>query len=169
MERALLLPAVVLAFAAAQQPPLFAPPLAPACVSPNNTVPFCDTSLDVPSRVADFLSRLTLDEKIANRYDREGPVPELGLIDTLSWNTEGLHGLGGICLTIGGTTRCPTVFAAPPGLGASWNLTLLNSIGGAIGTELRAMNNNGGNRDYQNRPLDLNVWLPNINLQLDPR
>lgn len=34
---------------------------------------------------------------------------------------------------------------------------------------MRAYNNFGGNRGYQNRPVDLNVWLPNVNIGRDPR
>ena len=71
---------------------------------------------------------------------------------------QGLHGLGGVSFRLSATTpyTCPTVFAAPPSLASSFNRSLLAAIGDAIGTELRAYNNFGGNRDYQSRPIDLN-------------
>ena len=72
-------------------------------------------------------------------------------------------------LTAGGEARAPTIFPAPPALASSFNRTLLRAIGSAIGDEARAYNNFGGNRQYQNRPVDLNVWLPNVNVARDPR
>jgi len=111
---------------------------------------------------------MTLQQKAANRYDLETEIPGLNF-EPFNWNQEGLHGLGAQCFAINETSgiRCPTVFAAPPGLAASWNLSLLRDIGDAIGTEARAYNNFGGNRGYANRPVDLNVWLPNINIARD--
>ena len=46
-----------------------------------------------------------------------------------NWNTECLHGLGAICLTVGNETRCPSVFAAPPLLGATFNRTVAHQLG----------------------------------------
>ena len=75
-------------------------------------------------------------------------------------NQEGLHGLGATCLSLanGSEARCPTIFPAPPGLGATFNRTLLRAIGDAISTEARAYNNFGGNRGYQNRATDTTIW-----------
>jgi hypothetical protein len=63
---------------------------------------------------------------------------------------------------------CPTIFGAPPSLGASFNTSLMSLIGVAISDEVRAMNNVGGERTYDNRPVDLNLWLPSINLNVNP-
>ena len=152
--------------AAAQ--PLYPPHHSHACVAPNDGFPFCDTALAVEDRVADLISRLALADKVAMTYDLSTEVPSLGL-PAYNWNQEGLHGLGAICLDLGSGPRCPTIFAAPPALASSFNVSLLESIGDAISTELRAFNNNGGNRDYANRPIDLNVWLPNVNIARDAR
>ena len=86
-------------------------------------------------------------------------------------NVEGLHGLGAYCLTANTTsgTRCPTIFAAPPTLAASFNMTLLRAVGDAVATEARAYNNYGGIREYLSRPIDLVFWLPNVNIGRDPR
>jgi hypothetical protein len=46
-----------------------------------------------------------------------------------NWNTECLHGLGAICLTVGNETRCPSVFATPPLLGATFNRTVAHQLG----------------------------------------
>jgi xylan 1,4-beta-xylosidase len=150
--------------------PLYPPHHTHSCIAPNNQYPFCDITLPIQDRVADLISRLTLAQKIANRYDLEIAIPELGL-DTYNYNQEGLHGLGAQCFAATATSgiRCPTVFAAPPALASSWNRTLLLHVGDAISTEARAYNNFGGNRGYQNRPVDLNAWLPSINLMIDSR
>lgn len=141
----------------------------------NDTVskqlPFCNAALPVSARVSDLVSRMTLAQKIAARYDLEPDLSSTLGFQPFNWNQEGLHGLGAQCFEANSSSgsRCPTIFAAPPGLAASFNLSLLNSIGDAIGTEARAYNNFGGNRGYQNRPVDLQVWLPNVNVGRDAR
>ena len=154
----------------AQPLPRYGQHHAHACLTPTNTFPFCDTSLDVQDRVADLLSRMSMSEKVADTYDLSQANAALGL-DAFNYNQEGLHGLGAQCFAASATsgTRCPSVFAAPPTLGASWNRTLLKLVGDAISTEARAYNNFGGNRGYQNRPVDLQVWMPSINIARDPR
>jgi hypothetical protein len=150
--------------------PLYPAQHSHACLAPNDGWPFCDTSLPVQDRVQDLISRLSLADKVANRYDHEQANAALGLPD-YNYNQEGLHGLGAQCFAATATsgTRCPSVFAAPPTLAASWNTSLLREVGSAISTEARAYNNFGGNRGYQNRAVDLNAWLPSINIARDPR
>jgi beta-glucosidase len=154
--------------AACSAAPLYPPHHSHSCIAPNDPFPFCDTTLAVEDRVADLISRLTVVEKASMTYDLGAEIDRIGL-PTFNWNQEGLHGLGAICLDLGDGPRCPTVFAAPPALASSFNLSLLERIGDAISTELRAFNNNGGNRGYANRPVDLNVWLPNVNIARDAR
>lgn len=153
-----------------QRLPRYPPHHSHACLPPADTFPFCNVSLPIPSRVADLISRLTLAQKIANRYDLEVANPALGL-DQFNYNQEGLHGLGAICFRANASTpvRCPTVFAAPPSLASSFNASLLLAVGDGISTEARAYNNFGGNRGYANRPVDLQVWLPNVNIARDAR
>lgn len=76
---------------------------------------------------------------------------------------QGLHGLGSQCLQ----GRCPTIFSAPPTLGASFNSSLMAAVGVAIGDEVRAMNNANGTRQWSDRPVDLNLWLPSINMDIN--
>lgn len=87
-----------------------------------NKWPFCDHTLTISARITDLLGRMTLQEKIGMMgWDaRAAGVPRLG-ITNYSWNTEMLHGLGARCHTVDGKTRCPTIFPAPPGLGATFN------------------------------------------------
>ena len=166
-----LLTALALATLAAAQLPRYARFHSHGCNdSATQLLPFCDTTLAVGDRVADLISRMTLAQKVAMRYDMETEVPGLGF-EPFNVNLEGLHGLGAQCFAASPTSgvRCPSVFAAPPGLAASFNLSLLLHIGDAIGTEARAYNNFGGNRGYANRPVDLSIWLPNANVARDSR
>lgn len=139
-----------------------------ACLPPYDTFPFCDTTKSIAARVQNLISLLDDSTKAGMLYDLSPAVASLGLT-TFNWNQEGLHGLGAHCLTVGGVTKCPTIFPAPPTLGASFNRSLLHAAGDVISTEARVYNNNGGTRSYQNRPVDLNVWLPNLNIGRDPR
>jgi hypothetical protein len=164
LASALALPAAAL--------PRYAPHHSHACVPPADTFPFCDITSPVQDRVADLISRMTLAQKIATRYDLEPVIPELfGSTDQYNVNQEGLHALGAQCFAATNTSgvRCPTIFAAPPTLASSWNKTLLRDVGDAISTEARAYNNFGGNRGYQNRATDTTIWLPSINIGRDPR
>eukprot|EP00051_Salpingoeca_urceolata_P005045 m.69906 g.69906 ORF g.69906 m.69906 type:complete len:794 (+) comp14022_c0_seq3:229-2610(+) len=136
--------------------------------SPGLKFPFCNSSLPVENRVKDFIGRLSLAQKCAQTNDKMGAVPELGF-QGYNFNTECLHGLGAICLEVNGTTRCPSVFSAPPGLGATFNRSVAYSLGETISDEIRAYNNFGGHRSYQNRPIGVSAWGPNLNLYRDPR
>lgn len=66
-------------------------------------------------------------------------------------------------------TRCPSVFAAPPLLGSTFNLTVAKNLGITISDEIRAFGNSNGHRGYQNRPIGMSAWGPNLNIYRDPR
>ena len=136
--------------------------------SPGAGLPFCDASLDTPSRVADMISRMSLAQKCAQTDDKMGAMPEIGW-GGYNWNTECLHGLGALCLTVANETRCPSVFAAPPLLGATFNDSVARALGAVISDELRAYANANGVRDYQNRPVGPSAWGPSLNINRDPR
>jgi hypothetical protein len=81
---------LLLPFSLSQRLPLYPPHHSHACNVPANNFPFCNTSLPIPARVSDLISRLTLPQKIANRYDFEVANPALGL-DSFNYNQEGLQ------------------------------------------------------------------------------
>lgn len=71
-----------------------------------------------------------------------------------------IHGLQNLqCLNDG---QCPTSFAAPCGLSAAWNVSLVKEMGQILGVEARAYFNN---RSFNS----LDTWSPTINLNRDPR
>jgi beta-glucosidase len=127
--------------------------------------PFRDPKLGDDQRIADLLSRLTLEEKITLFGDNP-KIERLGL--AFSGQVEGLHGLAlGGPGTWGGVERQPlptTTFPQEKGLGESWDADLLKKIGALEGYEARY--------DYQDPSIDRGgvvVRAPNVDLSRDPR
>ena len=115
-----------------------------------------------------MMGRMSKEQLCAQTDDKMGAVDDIGW-KGYNWNTECLHGLGAICLTKNGVTRCPSVFAAPPALGATFNNSVATVLGKTISDEIRAFGNSNGHRSYQNRPIGVSAWGPNLNIYRDPR
>lgn len=133
---------------------------------------FHDAALSANARVADLLSRMTLDEKIAafGAYGAEGSVPRLGVgnIGIL----EGINGLvaGRLDLTNTGkpgrgitTTQFPMASA----MGQSWNRDLLRKVGDLEAKEARYIAEHGEALGGAARPGI--VMAPVADLVRDPR
>ncbi len=107
-------------------------PQAPADPDP----PFRNPDLPDEQRLADLVSRLTLDEKIANLGTNPG-VPRLGIKSTL--HVEGLHGLAyGGPSNWGSRNPMPTtIFPQAVGLGETWDVDALRQVGSIEGYEAR--------------------------------
>ena len=109
--------------------------LAPCDQYPFSSYPFCDTALPTSARVADAVSRMTLQEKIDTMTGAFGSpfvdcgggggggVPSLG-IDGMPNHSECLHGVASGCTSFNGTTLCPTLFPNGQLLGATFNRSL---------------------------------------------
>lgn len=130
-------------------------------------LPFCDHTKPTAERVANLLSLMTQDELCGQTYDKMGTIAKVPSWKGYNWNTECLHGLGAICNTVDGVTRCPSVFPAPPAMGATFNLTIAHELGRVISDEIRAFGNSNGHRGYQNRPIGVSAWGPNLNVSID--
>ena len=116
--------------------------------------PWRNTSLPIPERVADLVSRLSLPEKGLLLSSTTPAIERLG-IPAFNWGTECLHGVADSVLPA-------TVFPQPIALGASFNTTLARLIGTAISDEARALYNDGNAKFLQ-------FFAPNMNLFRDPR
>ena len=127
-------------------------------------MPFCDHTKPTAERVKNLLSLMTQEELCGQTYDKMHPIAKVPSWTGYNWNTECLHGLGGICHTVGNVTRCPSVFPAPPGMGATFNLSIAHELGRVISDEIRAYGNSNGHRSYQNRPIGVSAWGPNLNM-----
>ncbi|XP_073028216.1 beta-xylosidase/alpha-L-arabinofuranosidase 2-like [Primulina eburnea] len=123
---------------------------------------FCDSSLDVKTRVSDLVSRLTLQEKIGWLVNGAKGVSRLG-IPNYQWWSEALHGVSYVgpgtkfSGLVPGATSFPQVILTA----ATFNESLFEIIGKVVSTEARAMYNVG--------LAGLTFWSPNINIFRDPR
>ena len=123
-------------------------------------LPFRNESLPVSERVADLLSRLTLQEKIAQMYDKAPAIERLN-IPRYEWWNEALHGVA--------RAGEATVFPQAIGLAASFDEELVLGVSRAIATEARAKHHDFVGRGTRSMYTGLTFWSPNINIFRDPR
>jgi beta-glucosidase len=114
--------------------------------------PFQDPDLPADDRVADLVSRMTLEEKIAQLGNQSPAVSRLGIGSYNYWN-EALHGVA----RSGLATSFPQAIA----LSATWDPDLMLEVATAISDEARVKNNTEGK--------GLTYWSPTINMARDPR
>jgi beta-glucosidase len=122
--------------------------------------PFRDEHRSIDSRVADLISRLTLEEKISLLGYNSKAVPRLG-IPAYNWWNEGLHGVARAGLS--------TVFPQAIGMAATFNDSLLQEVASVISTEARAKYNLAIQLGRREQYMGLSFWSPNINIFRDPR
>src|SRR4051812_46017995 len=102
-------------------------------VAPSQTqFAFKNPALPIEQRVDDFISRLTVAEKISQTMMASPEIKRLG-IPKYDWWNEALHGVA--------RNGVATVFPQAIGLAATWNPELHQQIADAISTEARAKNN----------------------------
>ncbi|MFO7575211.1 MAG: glycoside hydrolase family 3 C-terminal domain-containing protein [Bacteroidales bacterium] len=133
-----------------------------ACSGPQQVYeyPFRNPNLQVDERVADLISRLTLEEKASLMLYNAAPVERLG-IPAYNWWNEALHGVA--------RAGRATVFPQAIGMAAAFDEEMVLRVATAISDEGRAKYNEavrGGNRGQY---LGLTYWTPNINIFRDPR
>ncbi|WP_020618310.1 glycoside hydrolase family 3 C-terminal domain-containing protein [Paenibacillus daejeonensis] len=116
--------------------------------------PFYNSDLPLHERVADLVSRLTLEEKVEQMVQYQPAVDRLG-VGAYKHGTEAAHGVA----WLGEATTFPQVI----GLGCTWNPELLREIGSVIGDEARVY--------YQRDPAlhGLTLWAPTVDMERDPR
>lgn len=122
---------------------------------------FTDTKLPISKRVEDLVSRLTLEEKVAQMLNNAPAVQRLG-IPAYNWWNECLHG-------IARTDYKVTVFPQAIGMAASWNPILLKDVATAISDEGRAIYHDSSSKGNRAIYHGLTYWTPNINIFRDPR
>lgn len=124
--------------------------------------PFRNPQLPVDQRVADLVSRMTVDEKIDALSTNSG-VARLGVPNFGA--SEGIHGVVQRGNPEWGRTAITTTqFPQPPGMGASWDPQLVREAGWVEGHEARWISQT---KSY-NRQL-LMLWGPQSDLARDPR
>src|SRR6266704_1075766 len=121
---------------------------------------YLDTTLPIPQRVNNLVSRMTLEEKVSQMQDVAAAIPRLG-VPAYNWWNEGLHGVA--------RSGNATVFPQAIGLAATWDTDLIHRVAGVISTEARAKYNDAIQHGNTGRYFGLTFWSPNINIFRDPR
>jgi len=111
-------------------------------------------------RIADLLSKMTLEEKVSQMVNSSAPIDRLG-IPAYQWWGECLHGVARFGRA--------TVYPQAIGLAATWDTDLIGKIGTAISDEGRAMFHAMEEYGFSRRYGGLTYWTPNVNIFRDPR
>lgn len=121
---------------------------------------YLDESLSIDERADDLVSRLTIQEKVEQMIHGAKGVKRLGISEYNWWN-ESLHGVA--------RAGTATVFPQCIGLGATFNVPLVNRIAEITSTEGRAKYNVQSAHGDFDIYKGLTYWTPNINIFRDPR
>ncbi|NWF82196.1 MAG: glycoside hydrolase family 3 C-terminal domain-containing protein [Bryobacteraceae bacterium] len=133
---------------------------AAAILFPQTAPRFRNPDAPLEQRVEDLVSRMTLDEKIAQMSNDAPAIPRLG-VPAHNWWNECLHGVA--------RAGRATVFPQAIGLAATWDTEFLHKTASAVSDEARAKHHEFARRGKFNIYQGLTFWTPNINLFRDPR
>ena len=124
--------------------------------------PFQNTSLSFEQRVNDLVSRLTLEEKVAQMLNAAPAIERLG-IPAYDWWNEVLHG-------VARTPYRVTVYPQAIAMAATFDTSSIKLMGSYSADEGRAIfNKSNGEGKAGQRYVGLTYWTPNINIFRDPR
>lgn len=118
--------------------------------TPGGAPVYLDTSRTFEERAADLVSRMTLEEKVAQLGYQSPAIERLGVSAYNYWK-EALHGVA----RQGQATSFPTALS----MSNTWNRELINKAADIISTEARAKNSR----------YNLSYWSPTVNMARDPR
>jgi beta-glucosidase len=130
------------------------------------TYPFQNTSLPWDDRVADLVSRLTLDEKIGQMShggaSHNAPTPEISRLGVkpYQWGTE--------CISGDVFAGPATSFPMSVNMANSFDAPLLRRTANATAVEVRAKNNDVNKRGLSYFHVGLSCWSPVINIARHP-
>lgn len=119
-----------------------------------------DAERSFEERAADLVSRMTLEEKVAQMQNDAPAIPRLG-VPKYEWWNEALHGVA--------RAGAATVFPQAIGLAASFDPQMMFTIATVISDEGRAKHHEFASRGQRSRYQGLTFWSPNINIFRDPR
>ncbi|HMG68670.1 MAG TPA: glycoside hydrolase family 3 C-terminal domain-containing protein [Chitinophagaceae bacterium] len=132
-----------------------------AQVTKKYDFPFQDPSLAVEKRVNDLVSRLTLEEKVAQMLNVTPAIDRLG-IPAYDWWNECLHGVARTSFKV-------TSYPQAIGMAATFDVEAMHTMGDYTAEEGRAIYNESVRNNDHKRYLGLTYWTPNINIFRDPR
>ena len=134
----------------------------PACAQTETSQPpaYLNPSLPAQQRAHDLVGRMTLEEKATQLEDWATAIPRLGIPDYQTWN-EALHGVA--------RAGYSTVFPQAIGMAATWDKSIVTSMGNIISLEARSKYNQAQREGNHRIFFGLTFWSPNINIFRDPR
>lgn len=128
----------------------------------KKSFPFFNENLPTEQRVNDLVSRLTLEEKVAQMLNHAPAVERLH-IPAYDWWNETLHGVARTPFKV---TSFPQAIA----MAATWDTASIKLMGDYSATEGRAIHNKAIQLNKTaERYWGLTYWTPNINIFRDPR
>jgi beta-glucosidase len=133
---------------------------APVSQSNKEEMAFRNPNLPLGVRVADLISRMTLEEKVSQMLYNSPAIERLGIPEYNWWN-ECLHGVA--------RAGRATVFPQAIGLAATFDEDLMYRVSTAISDEARAMHHAAVRDGRRLQYGGLTFWTPNINIFRDPR
>jgi beta-glucosidase len=119
-----------------------------------------DLNKSFEERAADLVSRMTVEEKVAQMGNDAPAIPRLG-VPKYEWWNEALHGVA--------RAGAATVFPQAIGMAASFDDQMMFEIATVISDEARAKHHEFARRGLRNRYQGLTFWSPNVNIFRDPR
>jgi beta-glucosidase len=126
----------------------------------NNKEAYLNTNLGFEERAADLVSRMTLEEKVAQMQNEAPAIERLG-VPAHDWWNECLHGVA--------RSGLATVFPQAIGMAAMWDDAEMFAIANTISDEARAKHHDYAARGKRGMNQGLSYWTPNINIFRDPR
>ena len=132
----------------------------PTAKEQEKKFPFQDVSRPMEERAADLVSRMTLEEKVA-QMQMNAPAIERLNVPAYHWWNEALHGVA--------RNGAATVFPQAIGMAATWDPQLHLRMAKVIGLEARAKHEEALRQDRHGMNMGLDLWAPNINIFRDPR
>lgn len=127
----------------------------------SHSYPFQNPALSLSERVANLVSLLTLEEKVAQMQNNAPAINRLS-IPAYNWWNECLHGVA--------RNGVATVFPQAIGMAATWNPALIQKEAAVIASEARVKYHTTLEREGKTGLYEgLTFWSPNINIFRDPR
>jgi beta-glucosidase len=122
---------------------------------------YSDPKFTIEERVNDLVSKMTLDEKIAQMVNNAPAINRLG-IPAYNWWNETLHGVARSPYKV---TSYPQAIA----MAATWDVASLHTMADYCAVEGRAIFNDSRKKGKTGIYLGLTYWTPNIIIFRDPR
>ena len=126
----------------------------------TQTADYQNENLSFEERARDLVSRMTLEEKIAQMQHEAPEIQRLG-VPAYNWWNEALHGVA--------RAGVATVFPQAIGIAAAFDAELTEKIADVISTEGRAKYHEFQRKKDRDIYKGLTFWSPTINIDRDPR